>query len=105
MATLTFSWPPATKRTDGTPIPAGELVGYQIGVGTTSGTYTILTDINPNTTSEPESSLSSVPTMPGTYFAAYKAIGKGSSADSVWSNEVTFTISATPIEVGNFTVG
>lgn len=87
-----FSWTDPSTNTDGTAVSAGELVSYTIGVGTATGVYTILTTVSPGSaTSEALSSLTTV-LVPGTYFAAIKA--NTSTASSVWSNEVSFSLAA-----------
>jgi len=87
-----FSWPTPTTHTDGTPIAAGELAGYQIGIGTAAGNYTVFLDLPATATSVAFSAFVSF-LAPGTYHAAIKAIGATQASNSAWSNDVTFTVS------------
>lgn len=90
----TASWVDATTNADGTPIVAGEITGYTVGVRPANGAvgvYPITGQVaNPAATSELLSALSSV-LAPGSYFAAVQSNGPVNSA---WSTEVAFTIAA-----------
>ncbi|MDR5726729.1 MAG: hypothetical protein RB191_04590 [Terriglobia bacterium] len=87
-----FLWTDPTTNVDGSPIAAGEITGYQIGVrpaSGTAGTYPMLTPVAGATaTSEAFTALSSL-LVPGSYAAAILAVGP---VDSAYSAEVNFTI-------------
>jgi len=89
-----FTWVVPTTNTDGSAITAGELTGYDIGVrpaSGTAGTYPIMTTVaDPAATQEPIASLSAV-LAPGDYAAAIRS---DAATNSVWSSEVTFSITA-----------
>jgi hypothetical protein len=97
-----FTWTDPTTNVDGSPIVAGEITGYSIGIGTASGNYPIQVPVpGPAAASELLSQITPA-LVPGTYFAAVQAIGP---VDSVFSNEVSFVIAAAqPNPPTNFTV-
>lgn len=103
-----FSWTPPTTNTDGTPIAAGEITGYSVGVrdvaaaGSVAGTYTSF-DMAPATaTSATIAGLVPALKVPGSYAAAVQAVGP---VDSAWTAEVTFSLVApTPSAPTGFTV-
>ncbi len=94
----TFNWTDPTTNTDGTPIAAGEITGYTVGVRSTSatgsvaGTYPIMGSVtDPTATSELFTQLNTM-LKPDTYAAAIRTDGPVPSA---WlPTEVTFTIVA-----------
>lgn len=94
MANITqLTWADATTNLDTTPITAGEITGYQIGVRPstgTAGTYPILTPVAATATTEPLANLSQV-LLPGKYAAAIMSLGP---VNSNWSTEYTFTLTA-----------
>ncbi len=88
-----------TSNTDGSPLAPQEIKQIDIGIGTTSGQYTMLV---PDVTftpgpdgfsTEPLSAFGVL--VPGTYFAAARTVSKANIM-SDWSNEAQFTI-APPI--------
>lgn len=86
-----FNITDATTNVDGTPIAAGEVTGFQIGVrpaSGTAGTYPMLTPVAATATTEPLASLSTL-LVAGDYAAAIMSLGPVNSA---WSKEVTFTL-------------
>lgn len=90
-----FSWQLPISNADGSPLVAGEISGFTIGIrsttaaGSVPGTYPALTSIaDPTATSEAISALSTV-LKPDSYAAAIRSDG---SVDSAWSAEATFTI-------------
>jgi hypothetical protein len=87
-----FSWTDPTTNADGTPLAAGEITGYTVGVRPvtgTSGTYPITGSVtSPTATSELFTSLNAM-LAPGSYAAAIRADGPVASA---WSTEITFDI-------------
>jgi hypothetical protein len=97
-----FSWVIPTTNTDGTPIAAGEITGFVIGIRPSTGvagTYTqTVTVSSPTATTYP---VSSVTLAAGSYAAAVQVIGPN---DSAWSAESTFTITETPNAPTGFTV-
>lgn len=99
-----FSWTPATTNTDGSPIAAGEITGYLLGIrsatdpSSVAGTYPIAVPIgDPSATSEAVSAIGTV-LKPDTYAAALESVGPTNSA---WTPEITFTIAAPPLPVPN----
>ena len=90
----TITWVDPTNNVDGSPIAAGEITGYDIGVRPASGvagTYPFITSItNPSATSELISQLGQI-LAPGSYFASVRATG---AVDSGWAAEAAFTIAA-----------
>lgn len=93
-ATAKANWADPTTNTDGTPISTGEITGYQLGVGLSTGSYTILTSVTgPSATSIAISAITPM-LAANTYFAAVRAVT--AAGNSGWSNEASFTI-APPI--------
>jgi hypothetical protein len=67
---------------------AGEVTGYTIGIGVTSGNYVGLIPVTPGTATSEQ--LASLGLTPGTkYFIAIRAESAGGS--SAWSAEVQYT--------------
>ena len=98
-----FNWTDPTLNTDGGPVVAGEITGYQIGIrqGGSAGTYpTTVSVASPTAVSEPFSAISP-PLVSGTYEAAIRSIGP---TDSAWSSEVTFSIAGVPQPPSGFSV-
>jgi hypothetical protein len=90
-----FTWTDPTTNTDGTPITAGEVTGYTLGIrsttasGSVAGTYPITAQVSgASATNELLSALGTV-LKPDTYAAAIQTAGPVPSA---FTNEVTFTI-------------
>lgn len=90
-----FSWTPNTVNTDGTPIAAGEITGYVIGIrsatatGSVVGTYpAVSSPTGPLAVSDAFSALNLV-LKPDTYFAAVQSVGPLASP---WSAEVEFIV-------------
>jgi hypothetical protein len=99
----TFTWVDPTLNTDGGPVTAGEITGYQIGVrqGGSAGTYpTTLSVASPTATSAPLSGISP-PLVSGSYNAAIRSVGP---TDSTWSAEASFTITGVPNAPSGFSV-
>ena len=99
----TFSWTDPTLNTDGGPVVAGEITGYQIGVrqGGTAGTYPQTISVSsPTATSAPLSAFSPA-LVSGSYEAAIRSVGP---TDSAWSPEVSFSITGVPQPPSGFTV-
>ena len=90
----TITWDDPTTNVDGSPIAAGEITGYTVGVrpnNGTIGTYPFTGQVaDPAGTKELISALSTI-LSPGIYFVAVQSNGPVNSA---WSPEVTFTIAA-----------
>ena len=103
----TFTWTDPTTNVDGSPIAAGEITGYEIGVRPstgTVGTYPTRTPVTGGATVSEAFSAIAGTLQPGSYAAAVCALG---AVNSAWSNEVTFTIAApppTPSAPTNFTL-
>ena len=90
-----FTWVDPTTNTDGTPIAAGEVTGYTIGIrslsvaGSAAGTYPILAQVaNPTAGTELLSALGTA-LKPDSYAAAIRTAGP---VPSDWTAEVNFTI-------------
>jgi hypothetical protein len=98
----TFSWTDPTTNTDGSPITAGEIQGYQLGIrpaSGTAGTYPILAP--PVASSAVNETLAATGELlaPGDYFAAVRAIT--ATVDSAFSNEGAFNVPVPPPPVPN----
>lgn len=90
----TFAWSDPTANTDGSALAAGEITGYQIGIGTAAGNYTILCPaVASSAVSETLAATGELLT-PGTYHVAVRAVT--ASAQSAWSNDGTFVV-AVPV--------
>ncbi|HXN95994.1 MAG TPA: hypothetical protein VN879_15930 [Candidatus Acidoferrales bacterium] len=109
MTTLTqFTWTDPTTNTDGSPITAGEITGYSIGIrntaaaGSVIGTYPIVANVSGAAAgSELLTALGTV-LAPGSYAAAIQTVGPEVSP---FSPEITFTIAApVPNPPSNFSV-
>jgi hypothetical protein len=84
-----------TQYLDNTAIPAGQIVKYQYGFGTTSGQYTIIKDDVDFTTDANGKQMFTIPALPslGQWFAAGRSVTKDGST-SAWSNETAFVMAA-----------
>lgn len=95
-----FDWVPPTTDTDGNPLPAGAITGYQIGIRavttpptTTAGTYLLNAQIaSPATTKELFTQLGTVLAV-GSYAAAIKTVGPAASA---YGPETSFAMKVVP---------
>jgi hypothetical protein len=103
-----FSWTDPTTNVDGTPITAGEITGYTLGIrqttlsGSAAGTYPIQVPVAGATAASELISQISPALTPGGYAAAIQTVGPVNSA---WSAEATFTIAPpVPNSPTNFTV-
>lgn len=86
MGTVTLSWTPPTKNTDGSDLT--DLMGYKIHIGTTSGTYARVIPVNDNTIdSYVVDNLTA-----GTWYFAVSAVDT-SGNESTTSNEESKVIS------------
>lgn len=90
--TAAFAWTDPTSNTDGSPLQAGEVTGYTIGIrpaSGTAGTYPITANV-PGADAVKEA-VSAIGTMlqPGDYAAAIQSAGPVPSA---WSSEIQFEI-------------
>lgn len=104
--TTGFTWTEPTQNVDGTPITAGEITGYQLGVradGTGSaGTYAQTVSVTGSTASSLTASAlkAALSLSPGDYWAAVRDVGP---VDSAWTNELPFSIPPpTPNPPSNF---
>lgn len=90
-----FTWTDPTANVDGSPIVAGEITGYTLGLrvttatGSVAGTYPISLSVTGATAASALLSAISPILVPGSYAAAIESVGPVNSA---WSAEVTFTI-------------
>lgn len=88
----TFTWVDPTTNTDGSAITAGEITGYDIGIGTVTGVYSILCpNVAASVVTETLAATGEV-LVPGNYFVAVRAVT--ASTVSAWSNQGTFTVAA-----------
>jgi hypothetical protein len=92
-----FSWVDPTTNMDATPISAGEITGYAIGIrsltaaGSAAGTYPLVVSVNdPAAVTEPLAAIGTV-LKPDSYAAAIQAVGP---VPSDWTAEASFTIAA-----------
>lgn len=106
-----LDWTDPTTNTDGSPIAAGEVTGYEIGVrdttaaGSTAGTYPYGFKAPPDAVEEPLTVIN--PVLPkGVLLAAAIRTntagldGNNQPINSAWTEEVTFTLSV-PAPVPN----
>jgi hypothetical protein len=104
----TVSWTPPTTNTDGSPLAAGEVTGYQVGVRLTStpqpaptGAYPIMAPVDPANAVSDLLSEVTPPLQPGTYVAAVQTLST-TFGPSVWSVETApFTILPSPMPPTN----
>ena len=86
------NWVDPTANVDGSPLAAGEITGYEVGVRAssgTAGTYTSTANVPATVTTCALSALS--PALPngGTFAVAVRALA---ATDSAWSTEADFTL-------------
>ncbi len=92
-----LTWVDPTTNVDGTPLAAGEITGYLLGLrdvnanGSVAGIYPITANVPAGSTTAPLSVFGTI--KPGSYAAAAQAEGP---ADSAWSIEALFTIAEIP---------
>jgi hypothetical protein len=97
-----FTWTDPTTNVDGSPVTAGEITGYTIGIrsttvaGSTAGVYPINVPVSGATAASELLSQISPSLAPDTYAAAIQTNGP---TNSVFSSEITFTIAAPPLPV------
>lgn len=100
-----MSWVDPTTNTDGSPIAAGEITTYLLGVrdvnaaGSVAGVYPTTASVPATDTTAPLSVFGVL--KAGSYAAAAQADGPN---DSAWSAEATFTIVEVPNAPTGFTV-
>lgn len=94
------TWTDPTTNVDGTPIAAGEVTGYMIGVrdtsatGSAAGTYPFTATAPATATSELFSLLA--PVLPTGKPLAVAAQTLSANGNSAWSAEATFTLPSIP---------
>lgn len=94
-ATAKFSWTDPTTSVDGSPLQAGEVTGYAIGIrsatatGSVAGTYPITASVSGAAAANEAVSAIGTVLKPDTYAAAIQSVGPVNSA---WSTEIQFTI-------------
>ncbi len=100
-----MAWSDPTTNTDGSPIAAGEITGYLLGLrnvnapGSAPGVYPVTASVPAGDTSAPLSVFGTLKS--GSYAAAAQANGPN---DSAWSTEATFTIAPVPAAPAGFIV-
>lgn len=107
-ATAKFTWTDPTTNADGSPLQAGEITGYDVGIrsvnaaGSAAGAYPIVTNVpDPAATSEAVAAIGTV-LKPDTYAAAIRSAGP---VPSDWTPEVQFVIAQpVPSSPTGFTV-
>jgi hypothetical protein len=95
---ISFSWVDPTTNTDGTPIAAGEILGYMVGIrntaaaGSVVGTYPYI--LNAAGATAASALLSSLaPALAAGTYAAAVCVNTGPGVpNSAWTPEVTFTV-------------
>jgi hypothetical protein len=91
-STAAFTWVDPTTNEDGSPLVAGEVIGYNIGIradGSPPAVYPITASVaGANAAKEAVAAIGTV-LKPGTYWAAIQSVGPTLSA---WSPEVEFAI-------------
>ena len=92
LSTAQFSWTWAQGV-------GGAATGFEIGLGSSTGTYTTLKPVVLSARTLPVNQAVSVP---GTYFAAIRSVG--AVLKSPWSNEVTFQAEIAPVAPTGFAV-
>ena len=93
--TAKFTWTDPTTNVDGSPIQAGEITGYNLGIrsttaaGSVAGTYPITVNVaGASAANEAVSAIGQV-LKPDTYAAAVQTAGPVASA---WTAEIEFII-------------
>ena len=100
-----MTWVDPTTNTDGSPIAAGEITGYLLGVrdtnaaGSAAGVYPTTAAVGAGVTTAPLSVFGAL--KAGSYAAAAQANGPN---DSAWSAEALFTITEVPAAPTGFIV-
>ncbi len=100
-----MSWVDPTANTDGSPLAAGEITGYTLGLriikapGSVAGVYPITAFAPAGAISAPLSVFG--PLKAGDYAAAARATGPNNSA---WSAEALFSIAPVPDAPTGFTI-
>lgn len=93
------TWIDPTTNTDGTPLAAGEVTGYTIGVGTATGVYAKLVPVASATAVS--EALAALGLTPGTaYFVSIRT--ESVNGPSAWGPEVQYT---PPLPVPNAPTG
>lgn len=107
--TANFSWTDPTTNTDGSPLQAGEITGYNVGIrsataaGSQAGTYPITAQVQGATAAKEAVAAIGTVLKPDTYAAAIQSAGPVNSA---WSSEIQFTIAQpVPNSPSDFAVG
>lgn len=93
------------KYSDGTAMPAGEVIKFQYGFGTASGNYSQVVDDTDLTVNAQGLQTGPVPNLSvGTWFAAARSVTKD-GATSMWGDEVSFIVAPKqPAPITDFTV-
>jgi len=105
-----FTWAAPTANADGTPIAAGEITGYQIGIRKSTdpvpaqagGVYPTLMPAEPSSVFSEALALLTPPLASGSYFAAIQATT--ANGPSLWSTEISFSWVSLPLPPGSFAV-
>lgn len=100
-----FSYDAPTTDVDGNPFPASKIAKYQIGVGPTSGNYTLIVD---DVAFENGKQLTPMTLFSSLAFGQWYGAARVVSTDgktSAWSNEAAFVLEAVaPSPPTGFTV-
>ena len=99
---LSITWTAPTLNTDGSPIKAGEITGYELGVRPaqdTPGVYPLTATVK--TMADAPAALSSLKLVVGDYVGAVRAVGP---VDSPWSAETPFAVMPVPRAPGDFRI-
>lgn len=99
---LSVTWKAAAANADGTPIQAGEITGYEVGIrpeSGTPGTYPKIVSVASQW--EAANALAALDLPMGNYAAAIRTTGP---SDSAWSTETMFTVMLIPKAPGDFRI-
>lgn len=101
-----FSFDPPTQNTDGTALKLTDIAKFQIGLGQTSGEYTLVKDDLTIEQGKQVTPLSLVGQLAyGQWYAAARTVSKDGKV-SEWSGEVAFVLEPpTPNAPTGFSVG
>lgn len=97
----TITWTDPTTNTDGSPIVAGQITSYIVGIRTLSGTVgEYPTEFVASSLARANEIIAAIADVlaPGTYIAAVQAVG---AAPSSWSAESTFIVAPPVVLVPN----
>lgn len=100
-----FTYPLPTQNEDGSPLAPADIAKFQIGLGQTSGAYTLIKDDVTVEAGSEVTPMSLLGTLAfGQWYAAVRTVSQAGKT-SKWSPEVAFVLEApVPSAPGNFTI-